>query len=149
MESENIRELLRGHLEMESRDEGFSPLARITWLVTRLEDYVGRFNGALAIPGWSINDLKGSDTLRVIEVGAELLDDELRTTVVPPHVGAAWKEVVICLQKVQNSAEMSFSRRALRSVFQRSIRTGELDKRNAQELWDATRELCMAVKATC
>ena len=98
MNSDNVHELLRGHLEMESREAGFSPLDRVTWLVTRLEDYIARFNGALAIPGWSMEDLKGSDTLRVIQVCAELLDHEMRAAMVPAHVSTAWGEVRACLE---------------------------------------------------
>lgn len=149
MHSEEIRELLRSRLEMEAQEEGFSPLKRVVWLVTRLEDYIARFNGALVIPGWSMEDLRGSDTLRVIEVGAELLDHEIRSAVVPTDIAAAWEEVRICLTELLNSAEMSRRKRSLTSIFQRRIGKGGLDRRNAQKLWDATRELCTTLKAAC
>lgn len=146
--SEATRALLCSRLQDESARCGFGSFERIEWIVVHLEEYVARLNGALAIPGWTMKDLVGSDTLVVIEIAGEILDEEIRAASVPEQLTDVWRSFSDRLMDVQRSAVRMRGRTVL-GFFSGMVRKREIsDIEMARKLWESAKELVVAVKSS-
>jgi len=114
--ADETRALLRSELESAAARTHLGPRDRAAWVAVRLEEYVARFQAALEVPNWSLADLAGSDTLGVIEVGADVLGQELRRLEPGANVMRQWRTFDGSLTAIQDEV------RDLRSPVRRLVR---------------------------
>ncbi len=87
------RELLTCRLEMEALRNGFAPVERAAYVAGLLEDYLSRLVGALGLPGWTMHDLEGSDTVGIVDIGVEVLHSEIQNVDLPSSDASRWQSV--------------------------------------------------------
>jgi hypothetical protein len=100
-----LRDSLEGQLEDEASRKNLSANQRVLWMAGRLEDYVGRLVGALSLPEWTMLDIIGSESLDIVEIGAEVMEKELLKTNMAEASRTVWREFLVQLGKIREGGE--------------------------------------------
>jgi hypothetical protein len=87
---ELVLQLLTCRLELEALKGSFTPVQRVAWLARMLTEYLDRLEGALQLPGWTLESLRGGDTVGIVDIGIEVLAAEIARTDLAPKIVSAW-----------------------------------------------------------
>jgi hypothetical protein len=87
---DELRASLERELKEKSAQEQLSSRDRIHWLADRLGEYLERWLGFCAISDASMPPLVDHVLFGMVEIGAEVLTEELRRPSVPRTISDAW-----------------------------------------------------------
>lgn len=102
-----LRESLESELAHESAKGGFSQKERVRWLASRLSEYVERLLGFCAIAEASMSSLLNSVLFLTVQVGADVVSQELQDPRTPSEVVDAWKRFTNSLVLARTWTEVS------------------------------------------
>ena len=111
-----LKAALENELQFETEQAGLGPAERATWLAARLEHYVDRWLGFCDDPTIPLSALLSGDLFGVIEIGADLLDREMRLIDQSGESIVAWQEFVELLSAVRAAEDRSGISSLLRSA---------------------------------
>jgi hypothetical protein len=111
-----LRRSLDSQLESATAEEGTDRMARAKWLGDQLENYVERWLGFQAAPPHPSPPAEDDELFGMIEVGAELLGEELVRARAITDNQASWREFLKALNGVRTEGG-SEQLRLLREAF--------------------------------
>jgi hypothetical protein len=104
--TDELRGLLREHLNEESVAKKLDDYGRVLWLSERLEDYVDRLQGfSVALPA-NVAAVASSDFARAVVAGVSVLDEYLVVRATPAHVNSAWLELKVALSDLTRNPDL-------------------------------------------
>ena len=85
-----LRASLERDFQSESDQHGFNQSDRIYWLAERVDEYLERWLGFCRISDATMAQLVDSVLFGMVEIGSEVLGEELKKAELPPEHNAAW-----------------------------------------------------------
>lgn len=95
----DLKDSLRRELHRQSAVHCLSPIARVRWLVEQLENYVERWRGLCKVDSQA-KRLFDDDLFFMVEIGAEVVSEELRS-VEAPAIANRWHCFVEALAAIR------------------------------------------------
>jgi hypothetical protein len=100
-----LRASLQQQLAEETERRRLRPEGRIAWLGERLEEYVDRWLGFVAITRDPMPLAVDHVLFSIIEIGAEAAEAEMRSIEPAPAIREAWRAFEAELERVQRSTK--------------------------------------------
>ena len=103
--SKELRASLERELKEESARQSFTQKDRIAWLSDRLAEYLDRWLGFCEISEATMPQLVNSVLFAAVEIGADVLREELRSDGSPPQIRKAWDRFDVAVTSMRSGGD--------------------------------------------